>query len=172
MSGDAAGWQNFYLMTGGAAAALTGLIFVALSLQAKAIVGHPLFRDRALVSLASLMGAIFLSAVVLVPGQPPLALGLEVAIVVAFFAVRLVRAAWLFRSVGARARRRPGPRWVIEWTVWSLWFVVFAASAVELGTGAPGGYFLLGVAIVWMFALNIWNAWVLIEEVAAQPTTP
>src|SRR5258708_15307329 len=108
MSGDAAAWQNFYLMTGGAAAALTGLIFVALSLQAKAIIGHPLFRDRALASLLSLLGGIFLSAAVLVPGQQPLALGLEVGLVAAFFTIRVTRAALLVRSVDARARRRPG----------------------------------------------------------------
>jgi len=165
---DTAAWQNFYLMTGGAAAALTGLIFVALSLQARAIIGHPLFRDRALVSLASLMGAIVLSGAVLLPGQSPLGLGIEVGLVLAFFAVRLVRAAWLMSSVGARTRRRPGRRWVIEWTVWTLWFAVLGASAVTLAIGSAAGFYLLAIAILWMFALNVWNAWVLIEEVAAQ----
>ena len=37
MIADASGWQSFYLMTGGAAAALTGLILIAISLPAKAI---------------------------------------------------------------------------------------------------------------------------------------
>ncbi len=171
MTGDAAAWQNFYLMTGGAAAALTGLIFVALSLQAKAIIGHPLFRDRALASLLSLLGGIFLSAAVLVPGQQPLALGLEVGLVAAFFTIRVTRAALLVRSVDARARRRPGRRWAIEWSLWVLWLVTFDASAVALALGSAIGFQLLAVAILFMFGLNIWNAWVLIEEVAAQPTT-
>src|SRR6266478_2927898 len=35
---DTAGWQNFYVMVGGAAAALTGLLFVAMSLHSKAII--------------------------------------------------------------------------------------------------------------------------------------
>ena len=34
-------WQNFYVMAGGAAAALVGLILVALSLHLRAILGHP-----------------------------------------------------------------------------------------------------------------------------------
>ena len=32
---DPAPWQNFYVMTGGAAAAPAGLLFVAMSLHAK-----------------------------------------------------------------------------------------------------------------------------------------
>src|SRR5258708_20091866 len=107
MAADAASWQNFYLMTGGAAAALTGLLFVALSLQAKAIIGHPLFRDRALASLLSLMAGIWLSAAVLVPGQQPLALGLAVGLVAAFFTIPVTRSAFLVPSVAARTPRRP-----------------------------------------------------------------
>jgi hypothetical protein len=47
MAGDVSSWQSFYIMVGGAAAALTGLIFLA-SMHAKAIMAHPLCRDRAL----------------------------------------------------------------------------------------------------------------------------
>src|SRR5437016_6063253 len=150
MTGDAAAWQNFYLMTGGAAAALTGLLFVALSLQAKAIIGHPLFRDRALASLLSLIGGIWLSAAVLVPGQQPFALGLEVGLVAAFFTIRVTRSALLVRSVDARTRRRPGRRWVIEWSVWILWLVTFDASAATLAIGSAIGFQLLAVAILFL----------------------
>ncbi len=170
MAADPSAWQNFYLMTGGAAAALTGLIFVALSLQAKAIIGHPLFRDRAFASISSLMGAIALSAAVLAPGQQPLALGLEVGLVAAYFNVRVARSILSFRSADTRTRRRPGRRWVIEWPIWLLWLATFDASAVALALGSAFGFPLLAVAILFMFGLNVWNAWVLIEEVAAQPT--
>jgi modulator of FtsH protease len=157
-------------MTGGAAAALTGLNFVALSLQAKAIIGHPLFRDRAFASVSSLMGAIALSAAVLVPGQQPLTLGLEVGLVAAYFTVRVARSVVSFRAANARTRRRPGRRWVIEWPIWLLWLATFDASAVALALGSAFGFQLLAVAILFMFGLSVWEAWVLIEQVAAQPT--
>ena len=48
MAEAAAGWQNFYIMAGGAAATLIGLIFIALTLNAKAFLKHQLYRERAL----------------------------------------------------------------------------------------------------------------------------
>lgn len=170
MAPDTSAWQSFYLMAGGASAALTGLIFVGLSMQARAIIAHPLFRDRALTSLQSLVAGVLLSAAVLVPGQSAFALGAEVGVIAAFFAGRIAHFAWLMRSVGARTRRRPAWRWAVEWISWSLWLAVFIASAIGLAVGSSSGLFLLALAIVSMFGLNVWNAWVLIEEVAAQPS--
>ena len=53
MAYDAQSWQNFYIMVGGAAAALTGLLFVAMSIHAKAIIAHPLLSNRAVGTLIS-----------------------------------------------------------------------------------------------------------------------
>jgi modulator of FtsH protease len=58
---DAAGWQNFYVMVGGAAAALTGLLFVAMSLHSKAIIADPLHASRAVGTLLSLMTQLFVA---------------------------------------------------------------------------------------------------------------
>ena len=40
-------WQNLYIMLGGSTAALTGLLFIAMSLKIDAIVKDPIFRARA-----------------------------------------------------------------------------------------------------------------------------
>ena len=66
MSG-ADSWQNFYVMVGGAAAALTGLILVAVSLHVRAILGHPLYRDRAFTSLQGLVTILMVAAAALTP---------------------------------------------------------------------------------------------------------
>jgi hypothetical protein len=139
---DTSAWQNFHLMAGGAAAALTGLIFVALSLHTKAIMAHPLFRDRAFASIQSLLALVFLSGAVLVPGQPPLALGLEVELVAIYFLIRSVYAVWL------------------------LWLAALGTSGVCLMRDTPGGFYLLALSRVYMFGSNVWNAWVLIAEVS------
>src|SRR5438105_15708386 len=92
-------------MAGGAAAALTGLVVVALSLHAKAIMAHPLYRDRALAAILALMTQVFLSAAVLVPGQPPAALGVEIGIAALFW---LARSLWAIPYILNNTRRLRG----------------------------------------------------------------
>jgi modulator of FtsH protease len=173
---DTSAWQNFYLMCGGAAAALTGLIFLALSMHARAIMAHPLFRDRAFASILSLMSQVFLSAAVLVPGQPAVALGAEIGIVALFFLIRSIWAYRLIDSVDPQFRRRSSSLgqpvhgfsmvWLTEWIAWMLWLVALSASGVELASGIPTGFYLLAISMVYMFGSNVWNAWVLIAEVS------
>jgi hypothetical protein len=164
MSNDPAGWQNFYIMAGGAAAALTGLIFLALSMQAKAIMAARLYRDRAFASIQSLISQLFLSGAVLVPAQPKVALGLEIEVIAAYFLARSVWAAgWLHAE--DTLRNRGVLIWVVEWTAWLIWLGVIITSGLTLVVGVGGGLYLLALAMLYMFASNVWNAWVLIAEV-------
>jgi modulator of FtsH protease len=170
---DVAGWHDFYVMAGGAAAALTGLVFVALSLQAKAIMAHPLFRDRAFAAIIALMTQVFLSGAVLVPSQPSAALGVEIGIVALFWLGRSMWAIPYIRGNTARLRgdareyRRPAKHWVIEWTVWIAWVIALIASAALLIGGSATGLYYLAGAMVLMFGSQVWNAWVLVAEVTA-----
>ena len=168
---DVSGWHDFYIMAGGAAAALTGLVVVALSLHAKAIMAHPLLRDRAFAAIVALMTQVFLAAAVLVPTQSSLALGLEVGLVAAFWLARSMWAVPYIRGNAARLRgrayeyRRPASHWAMEWTVWIVWVAALVASAVELSLGSANGLYLLAAAMVLMFGSQVWSAWVLISEV-------
>lgn len=171
MGVDVSGWHDFYVMAGDAAAALTGLVVVALSLHAKAIMAHALLRDRAFAAIVALMTQVFLAAAVLVPTQPSLALGLEVGAVATFWLGRSLWAIPYIRGNAARLRgrayeyRRPATHWVLEWTVWITWVAALVASAVELGLGSANGLYLLAAAMVLMFGSQVWSAWVLISEV-------
>jgi hypothetical protein len=71
---DVAAWQNFYVMVGGAAAVLTDLLFVAMSLHSNAIIAHALHGTRAVGTLLSLMTQLFVAGTVLIP-QSTMALG-------------------------------------------------------------------------------------------------
>jgi modulator of FtsH protease len=74
-------WSDLYLMVGGAAAALTGLIFVAVSLHLRAVLRNPWHRGTAASSLLALMSVVLISGSLLVPSQPLPLLGAEIALI-------------------------------------------------------------------------------------------
>ena len=163
---DAADWTSFYLMVGGAAAALTGLIFVAITIHTRPIMSDIIHRDRAWSSIAILAAQVTIAAAVLVPAQPVRLLGLEVALIGTYWIYRTLRA---LRDLGPsmRAQVRPSVRWQVEWAFWIVWVAAFVGAAIALlvDSGAVG-FPLLALAMVGMIAFAIWNAWVLISEVS------
>ena len=72
-----ADWQAFAEMTGGASAALTGLLFVAVSLNASRIAGHQGLRASAAQTLVLFIAPLVMASVLLVPGQADWVLGVE-----------------------------------------------------------------------------------------------
>lgn len=66
-------WQPFFITLGGAGAALTGLVFVAMSLHPEAILSHSLMRRRAFVALAGFLTGVAWSLIMLLPARVALA---------------------------------------------------------------------------------------------------
>jgi drug/metabolite transporter (DMT)-like permease len=70
-------WHDYFITIGGAAAALTGLVFVAMSLNLRVIANDPTHRYRAVGTLAG-FGAIFvICGLALMGGQDHRAVGVE-----------------------------------------------------------------------------------------------
>src|SRR4030081_1347062 len=61
---DPAAWQNFYVMMGTANAAITGLVFVALSIHLREVLEHPILKPRAVLALVVLTTQIVIAAIV------------------------------------------------------------------------------------------------------------
>ena len=68
------------MASAGAAAALTGLIFVAVSINLAQILNDRRLPIRAAETLSVLLGLPLLSVFILVPGQPRAALGTEIGV--------------------------------------------------------------------------------------------
>jgi modulator of FtsH protease len=64
-----ADWEGFAEMTGGASGALTGLLFVAVSLNASRIAGHQGLRASAAQTLTLFITPLVMSAALLTPDQ-------------------------------------------------------------------------------------------------------
>ena len=161
---DPRGWHDFYVMAGGAAAALTGLLFVAMSLHSGAILRHPLYGTRAVGTLVSLMTILFIAGGVLVPGQSALAIGIEVGALALYHLIASYREVRAMRGSGYAILSRR--RRFLEISGASIWIVLFVASAVSLMVGAGGGFYLLAALMPIMFGWNGYVAWVLLTEVS------
>ena len=165
MAYDPSAWQNFFVMTGGAAAALTGLLFVAMSLHAKAIMANRFFIGRAVGTLMSLASQLLLSGAVLLPGQPVWLLGVEVEASALFFL------AWLIVQIVTGEQNAPPVATTLTHRLMergggSAWIVLFNAAGLSLLFRFGGGLYLLAIVMFFMFAWNIYIAWVLITEVS------
>lgn len=161
---DAREWHDFYVMAGGAAAALTGLLFVAMSLHSKAILRHPLYGGRAVGTLVSLLTILFISGAVLIPGQSTVAVGIEIEVFALYHLVTSIRSITGIRA-GDMAALSPRRR-LLELTGASIWMVLFVVSGVSLIVGSGGGFYLLAALMPIMFGWNGYVAWVLLTEIS------
>lgn len=152
---DPAAWQNFYIMIGTANAAITGLLFVALSLHLKQILAHPVYKPRAILVLVVLTTQIVISAIVLSP-QPRVLMGTEVLILNLFFLALNSR----YREP---ARLNPGTALAIAMRVVYLW------SAVSLILGVGGGFYVLGAILTVTIVRSLTNCWALLTALEDEP---
>jgi len=72
-------WSTFATVTGGAAAGLTGLLFVAVSIRIEAIAKSQELRNRAAQTLTLFVTVLLVTSVLSIPDQSERLLGLELA---------------------------------------------------------------------------------------------
>ena len=157
---SALAWHDFFLGTIGAAAALTGLLFVAISINLEQILTYPQLPGRAAGTLGILVGALVVSGLVLAPGQGTRALGIETATVGVILAVQAV---WVAR--GARsADEAVSWRWEHLATL-LLPGLVLLVGGVSLAVGRGGGLYWVFAGVLLAFVSASVNAWVLLVEI-------
>jgi hypothetical protein len=157
---DPSAWSDFFVGAMGASAALTGLLFVAISINLEQILKFPNLPGRAAGSLGVLVCALVVAACGLVPKQSRVALGLEIALAGAIVAFQAV---WV--TVRARAEDDTGA-WRIERLVTLLLpGSLFLAGGLSLLAAGGGGLYWVFAATVLAFVVSAVNAWVLLVEV-------
>jgi len=157
-------WQSFFVAQVGAAAALCGLVFVAVSISLQKILPSKHLRGRAMETLLVFFAVLTIATCGLIPSQGATALGLEIATVGVLVAVTAACRhlhAWRDRELPADARR------------W-LWLRAVGAQASSLPFVVAGLLLVLGSerALVWLapgviaaFGVGALNAWVLLVEI-------
>jgi modulator of FtsH protease len=145
---DPAAWQNFYVMMGSANAALTGLVFVALSIHLRAVLEHPRLKPRAVIALTVLATQIVIAAIVLIP-QSSTFMGIELfALNASFLAVELLQR----RSIDVSRAS------LISFGIRLLYIY----SAISLILGIGGGFYVLAFVVVVTLGRTMASSWALL----------
>jgi modulator of FtsH protease len=159
---DPADWEQFFTALIAAAAALTGLLFVAVSINLSQILEHAKFLPaRAAETLATLLLVVVTSALALIPQSTRL-LGVEIVIVVV---PMLVVTVW--RQISYRRQNHDDP------LLWTISRIMVTATATVPGTLAGfslaghwgGGFYWLAATTLLGILGSSYNAWVLLVEI-------
>ena len=157
---EAAEWTDLLVASAGASAALTGLIFVAVSINVERIIEFKGLPERAAAQVLILLGVVIVSLIVLIPGQSNTALGLELVV-----EGLLVSVAWPpgspSRSLADSGGSSPSGRIILA-AIGTLPFVIGGISLL-LETGG-GLYWVVG-GMVGAIVGAVLNAWVLLVEI-------
>lgn len=155
-------WSEFALAQAGAAAVLTGLVFVAVSINITAILRHHELPGRAGEGVVIFVSVLCQSVILLVPHQGPRAAGAQLLLIAGGTLALLLG---IFLPGLGRPSRQP-----VTWRVTRLLLIItstapsLAAGAGLLGwVGADLRWYAFGT--LWAMAAAMTNAWVLLVEV-------
>jgi hypothetical protein len=162
-------WETFAVISGGAAAGLTGLLFVAVSIRVDVIAASRELRNRAGQTLVLFVTVLFIGLLLSIPEQAYLALGLEL---LALDAVAGGFLLLLDRRAGDDAGERPTApaavaRTLNTYSPNTITAVLLAVAAGLLIAELHAGLFVLVLPIVAALAGGVVSAWLLLTKTAA-----
>lgn len=162
MSAPFTAWNTFLSVQASAAATLTGLVFVAVSINLTKILAIPGLPGRAAESLMQFLQAFFVSTLMLIPGQPQWVLADE--LLVAAIALWLLQVFGQIRYL--RLRTGQPLSWFMPRAVLTqVANVPFLIAGIALLLNAPGALYWLVPGFVFSFVAGILSAWVLLVEI-------
>ncbi len=159
-------WDNFFLMVGGGAAALAGLIFVAMSINPEVIIRNSTHKNRAINMLTGFSAIFMACSFALIGGQYLRGLGLEWLILWLIATVIFIRGYVIaigsnMSSIGLNMPRLAGA---------TICYLAEVIGAILLILGHSAGLYVAAIATIVLFAFLISGAWLLIIGVYEHQT--
>jgi hypothetical protein len=155
-------WQTLFAAQVGAAATLTGLVFVAVSLNLSRILTVTGLSGRAGESIVQFLQVFFVATAALIPRQSLITLAAEI--------LTIALVSWVFQVGGQfrYGRSRTGHPW--SWLVTRVVMSQVATgpffiAGVLLLLGSSSGLYWLVPGFVFSFVAGILSAWVLLIEI-------
>jgi len=156
------GWETFFVGELGASAALTGLVFVGVSINLAKIMASSYLPNRALEALVALVVVLFICSLLLIPGQSFLAIGIEVLLVGLIDWITMFLLQLNSLSKMQAQYRRAFVRSIVVCQMAALSFVI--AGIVLLTSGGNGLYWIVAATLL-SFLAAFTDAWVLLIEI-------
>ena len=153
-------WRDFGVTVGGLAGALTGLLFVAVSINSQALARSRSLSSRAAQTLVLFMTAA-ITAIVLVAPQPGPALGAELLVVSAVSGTALF-------ILGQRAGHDPDSRvarYIERASPNTVTAVLVCIAGLSFLLKAGGGLYWMIPAVLASLVGGVINAWLFLIEV-------
>jgi hypothetical protein len=155
-----AAWASFGGAVAAVAGALTGLLFVALSVKGSALVGSRPLASRAAQTLVLFMMAVLVAVVVAAP-QPATAIGAELVVLATLSGVGLFV---LDRRAGHAGE--PGlARYLERFSPNTITAVLVGVAGITVIAGAGGGLYWLIPAVAASLIGGVINAWLFLVRV-------
>ena len=156
-------WTGFFEGELGAAAALAGLVMVAISINLTRILADPILPGRAVETLVLPTGVLIVASYALVPRQPALVLALEIGLTgLVMWLVPVLLQLRVRRSQGRGAMWQNFLPRILLAQFSSLPIVI---SGVLIYQGSDTAFYWLVPGIVTSLIATVINAWVLLVEI-------
>jgi len=159
-------WHGFFAPQVGATAALTGLLFVALSVNIARIMQFPWLPSRAGLTIVVLVAALLESSLTLFP--PTLArFGLDATMLVAIVAYASALSLWgLKRKVPSEWRTHPDYGRAHLLNLAAIQFATIPAIVgVALLLAGGNGYAWVAMGVLFSLVYGILSSWILLVEI-------
>jgi hypothetical protein len=153
------GWSNFFAGELGAAAALTGLLFVAVSINLARILQFAHLPSRAAEALLEFLSVLIVTTFALIPHQTSAAYGLEIGV------TGLV--SWALHTASMISSRKFDRQYVgfAGRFLVNQFPLPFIIAGTLLIAGRPSGVYWIVPGVLLSFAAGVFGAWVLLVEI-------
>jgi len=150
-------WNNFFVMVGGGAAALAGLIFVAMSINHEIIIRNTTHKNRAINMLTGFTAVFMACSFALIGNQAVGALGFEWLVLWLIATAIFIRGYVIairsgMSSIGLTAPRLTGG---------TICYLAEVIAAILLILGHSAGLYIAAIAMIVLFGFLISGAWLL-----------
>lgn len=159
-------WKDFAVVVGGAAAALAGLLIVAMSINVEEILRFRGLPARAAAALVTMLSPLVVAVLLLVPGQSDVVLGVELVVLGLLLGYGLLGPLGRLSGFREQAREDTLGQWLVG-TAAPIALLVggLVLSGIGVATGAIGGLYWLVPAVLAAVLGGTTQAWVMLIEI-------